>query len=660
MLGKLSLAAIPFGSWITLGAFLGMLIGFLFLLILVTYLGKWQYLWKEWFTSVDHKKIGIMYIIVAIVMGLRGFIDSLMLRTQQTFSFGTAHGYLSAEHFNQIFTGHGVIMIFFMAMLFLIGLINIAVPLQIGTRDVAFPVMNSISLWLLISAAILMNISLGIGEFAETGWNAYPPLSELQFSPSVGVDYYIWILEIGGISSLLTGINFLVTIIQLRAPGMTLMKMPLFAWTTLATNILIIGAFPILTVLLALLGLDRYLGMHFFTNSGGGNMMLYVNWFWAWGHPEVYILILPAFGIFSEVVANFMHKKLFGYTSMVYSIVAITILSYLVWLHHFFVMGNGGTVNAIFGIMTMLIAIPTGVKIFNWVFTIHRGRLHLTSPMLWTLGFLITFVLGGMSGVMLAMAPADFVLHNSEFLIAHFHNVIISGTVFGAIAGYIYWFPKACGFTLNEKLGKIAFVFFFTGVVITFTPLYELGFMGMTRRLLHYDNPAWQMPIWIAQIGVLIIGLGVFLLFLQLFVSFLQRKQNIDLTGDPWNGRTMEWSIASPPPHYNFALIPTINHRDEFWVRKQTGYAHQNSNNYHDILMPKNSSVGLFIGLFSLIFGFAMVWHIWWLVVLSMLAIMLTIMIPGFNDGLYYYIPADEVEEIEEHHLRNSETHYVK
>lgn len=659
LLGKLNLSVIPYDSWIIMGAFGGMIFGFLALVVLITYLGKWQYLWKEWFTSVDHKKIGIMYIIVAIVMGVRGFADSLMLRSQLAFSYGSAHGYLKPDHFNQIFTGHGVIMIFLMAMPFLIGLINVAVPLQIGTRDVAFPVMNSISLWLVIAAAILMNISLGIGEFAKTGWNAYPPLSELQYSPSVGVDYYIWVLEIAGVSSLLTGINFLVTIIKLRAPGMSLMKMPLFAWTTLGTTILIIGAFPILTVLLALLGLDRYLGMHFFTNSAGGNMMLYVNWFWAWGHPEVYILVLPAFGVFSEVVANFSGKRLFGYPAMVYSILAITVISYIVWLHHFFIMGAGGTVNAIFGIMTMIIAVPTGVKIFNWVFTMYRGRLRFTTPMLWTLGFLVTFVVGGMSGVMLSIAPADFVLHNSEFLIAHFHNVLISGTVFGAIAGYIYWFPKAFGFKLNEKLGIIAFWFFINGYIITFTPLYILGFMGMTRRILHYDNPAWQTPMWIAAIGVVVIGIAIAFMFLQLVVSFMQRKENLDLTGDPWNGRTLEWSVSSPAPHYNFAVIPTVNDRDEFWERKQNGTAREKLTDYHDILMPKNTPVGFFIGIFSVAFGFGMVWHIWWMAILGLFAILLTMIIRVSNDDLYYYVPAHEVKEIEEEHAQ-MRADYVK
>lgn len=650
MLGKLNLAAIPYHDMIIMGAFVGMIAGLFGLIVLVTYLGKWKYLWTEWFTTVDAKKIGIMYIIVALIMGLRGFVDSIMMRSQLVLSYGSAQGYLAPEHYNQVFTGHGIIMIFLMAMPFIIGLINIAMPLQIGARDVAFPGMNLIGLWLLIAAAILMNMSLGIGEFAQTGWTAYPPLSELQFSPTVGVDYYIWILQIAGIGSLITGINFLVTILKMRAPGMTLMKMPLFTWTALATSILIIGAFPILTVNLALLGLDRYLNMHFFTNAAGGNMMLYVNWFWAWGHPEVYILVLPAFGIFSEIIANFTQKRLFGYTSMVYSILVIVILSYLVWVHHFFVMGAGGTVNAIFGIMTMIIAVPTGVKIFNWLFTMHRGRIHFDTPMLWTLGFLTTFIFGGMAGVMLSIAPADFVLHNSQFLIAHFHNVIVSGTVFGVIAGYIYWFPKVFGFKLHERLGKIAFGLFFSGFILAFAPLYVLGFMGMTRRLHHYDNPAWQLPLGIAAFGVALLALAIFVIVLQLVVSIIQRKKHLDLTGDPWNGRTLEWSIPSPAPHYNFAIIPTVTMRDEFWERKQQGAAEEKPKQYEDILLPKNTAAGLLIGLFSVAFGFGMVWHIWWMVLFGFVATLWTLIAYLVNDDTHYYLPASEVKAIEEGH----------
>lgn len=654
-LGKLSLAAIPFDNPITLGAFSFMLCGLITVALIITFLHKWKYLWREWFTSVDHKKIGVMYILVGLVMGVRGFADGVLMRSQLLFSYGHSHGYIHANHYDQIFSGHGVIMIFFVAMPFIIGLINIAVPLQIGARDVAFPFLNSVSLGLFVAGAVLVNISLGIGEFAKTGWIAYPPLSEISYSPGVGVDYYIWSLEIAGTGTLLTGINFLVTILKLRAPGMKLMHLPLFTWTALGTNLLIIGAFPILTVDLALLALDRYLGMHFFTNTGGGNMMMYVNWFWAWGHPEVYILILPVFGVFSEVVTNFSGRKLFGYTSMVYSTMAITLISYLVWLHHFFTMGAGGNVNAFFGIMTSLIAIPTGVKIFNWLFTMYHGKIRFKIPMLWTLAFLCTFVIGGMTGVMLAIPPADFVLHNSEFLIAHFHTTIIAGTIFGFFAGYTYWFPKAFGFTLNELLGKLGLTFFVIGFYLTFMPLFILGFMGMTRRINHYDNPAWKIPILIAAIGVVIIGIGMFFLILQLIMSFIQRKQHKDLSGDPWDARTLEWSVASPPPSYNFAVLPLVHGRDEFWEKKQKGSAYEQPSNYHDILMLNNTPAGIFIGIFSLLFGFAMVWYIWWLACFSFSALIITIILRTSHDKVYHYISAEKIQETEERFINTIE-----
>lgn len=490
MLGKLTIEAVPYHEPIIMIALGGA--GLLGLLIAgaITKYKLWGYLWNEWFTSVDHKRIGVMYIIVALIMLLRGFADAGMMRTQQALAGNGGEGVLPPHHYDQIFTAHGVIMIFFMAMPFMTGLLNLIVPLQIGARDVAFPFLNSLSFWLFVAGAALINISLGVGEFAQTGWLAYPPLSGLEYSPGVGVDYYIWALQVSGLGTLLTGVNFFVTIMRMRAPGMTLMRMPIFTWTALITNILIIAAFPILTVALALLGADRYLGTHFFTNDGGGNAMMYVNLIWIWGHPEVYILILPAFGIFSELIATYSRKRLFGYTSMVYATACIGVLSFVVWLHHFFTMGSGANVNAFFGITTMIISIPTGVKIFNWLFTMFRGRVHMTSPVLWTIGFIITFSIGGMTGVMLAIPAVDFVLHNSLFLIAHFHNVIIGGVVFGYLAGLTYWFPKAFGFKLNEKLGKASFWCWIIGFFVAFMPLYVLGFMGMTRRMNTYNHPS--------------------------------------------------------------------------------------------------------------------------------------------------------------------------
>ncbi|MBN3789997.1 cytochrome o ubiquinol oxidase subunit I [Burkholderia sp. Ac-20353] len=649
MFGKLTLSAIPFDQPIIMGAgaFMGLVV--LGILAALTISGRWKWLWSEWLTSVDHKKIGAMYIIVAFIMLLRGFADAIMMRLQLALSYN-APGFLPPHHYDQIFTAHGVIMIFFMAMVFMVGLMNLIVPLQIGARDVAFPFINSLSFWMTAVSAILINISLVIGEFAQTGWLAYPPLSELQYSPGVGVDYYLWALQISGVGTLLTGVNFFVTIIKMRAPGMTLMKMPVFTWTALCTNVLIMASFPILTATLALLGLDRYFGMHFFTNEAGGNAMLYLNLIWAWGHPEVYILILPAFGIFSEVIATFAKKPLFGYKTMVYATCAIMVLSFLVWLHHFFTMGSGANVNAFFGIMTMIIAIPTGVKVFNWLFTMYRGRIEFTTPVLWTIGFMVTFTLGGMTGVMMAIPGADFVLHNSLFLIAHFHNVIIGGVLFGYLAGFNYWFPKAFGFKLNEKLGKAAFWFWQVGFYVAFVPLYVLGFMGMTRRLNHYDNPAWHPWLLVAVFGAVLIAIGIGCQLLQLVVSIRNRNlpQYRDTTGDPWGGRTLEWATTSPPPAYNFAAIPQVRSLDAYADMKARGDGRPNPATLRDIHMPSNTCAGLVIGIFSLALGFALVWHIWWLAIAGLVGIVATLAIYSSRDNDGYYIPASTVRRIEE------------
>ncbi|AOY68858.1 cytochrome o ubiquinol oxidase subunit I [Xanthomonas euvesicatoria pv. euvesicatoria] len=647
MLGKLTIEAVPYHEPIIMVALGGA--GLLGLLIAgaITKYKLWGYLWKEWFTSVDHKRIGVMYIIVALVMLLRGFADAAMMRTQQALAGGGGEGVLPPHHYDQIFTAHGVIMIFFMAMPFMTGLLNLIVPLQIGARDVAFPFLNSLSFWLFVAGAALINISLGVGEFAQTGWLAYPPLSGLEYSPGVGVDYYIWALQVSGLGTLLTGINFFVTIMRMRAPGMTLMRMPIFTWTALITNILIIAAFPILTVALALLGADRYLGTHFFTNDGGGNAMMYVNLIWIWGHPEVYILILPAFGIFSELIATYSRKRLFGYTSMVYATSCIGVLSFVVWLHHFFTMGSGANVNAFFGITTMIISIPTGVKIFNWLFTMFRGRVHMTSPVLWTIGFIITFTIGGMTGVMLAIPAVDFVLHNSLFLIAHFHNVIIGGVVFGYLAGLTYWFPKAFGFKLNEKIGKASFLCWIIGFFVAFMPLYVLGFMGMTRRMNTYNHPEWAPWLYVAAVGAAIIGMGIFLNLVQIGYSVWKRKEHMDYTGDPWDGRTLEWATSSPPPFYNFAVLPHIDDRDQFWADKQNGKGWVRPSKYEAIHMPRNTGAGVYIGAFSVLLGFGLIWHIWWLAIIGLVGMIGSFIARTFDDDIDYWVPADEVERIE-------------
>ncbi|MEN9946682.1 MAG: cytochrome o ubiquinol oxidase, subunit [Pseudomonadota bacterium] len=649
-LGRLSWDAIPIHEPPAVIAGVGMIGGFLFLVAVITYLGKWGYLWKEWFTSVDHKRIGVMYIIIAIVMLLRGFADALLMRAQQAVAVGDNMGYLPPHHYDQIFTAHGVIMIFFVAMPLIIGLMNIVVPLQIGARDVAFPFLNSFSFWLFMVGVVLVMLSLIVGEFAQTGWLAYPPLSETQYSPGVGVDYYIWSLQISGIGTLVSGINFFVTIIKMRCPGMTLMKMPVFTWTALCSNILIIISFPILTVCLALLSLDRYLDFHFFTNDFGGNPMMYINLIWGWGHPEVYILVLPVFGIYSEITSTFSRKRLFGYNTMVYATACITILSFVVWLHHFFTMGAGANVNAFFGITTMIIAIPTGVKIFNWLFTMYRGRIRFTAPMYWTIGFMVTFSIGGMTGVLLSVPGADFLLHNSLFLIAHFHNVIIGGVVFGVMAGITYWCPKAFGFKMIEKYGIYSFWCWLIGFYVAFMPLYVLGFMGATRRLSHYDaSTGWHSLFVIAFIGALIIFAGIGFQVLQILLSVIKHKQNQDYTGDPWDGRTLEWATSSPPPFYNFAFVPTVSSVEPLWDDKEgKAKIFPENRQYEDIHMPRNTGIGALIGGFSFLLGFGFIWYIWWLVAVSGLAIFACVVARSFDYDTEYYVPASEVEAIEE------------
>lgn len=611
MFGLLTPSAFIHGP-IETGAQLTVVFGFLAVVGLLFYYRAWGWLWREWLTSLDAKKIGIMYLVLSFVMLARGAVDAFMMRAQQASAVGEAAGYLSPEHYAQIFTAHGVIMIFFMAMPFMFGLINLIVPLQLGARDVAYPFLNSVSFWLTAAGALLVNLSLVAGEFAATGWLAYPPLSELQYSPGVGVDYYIWALQLAGAGTLLAGINFIVTILKMRAPGMTLLRMPMFPWTTLGAMMLVVFAFPILTITLALLSLDRTLGMHFFTTDLGGSAMLYVNLIWAWGHPEVYILMLPAFGIFSEIVPTFAQKRLFGYVSMVVATIAIVVLSFVVWVHHFFTMGAGANVNAFFGIMTMVIAIPTGVKVFNWLFTMFRGRIIFATPMLWFMGFLTTFILGGMTGVLLSIPGADFQLHNSLFLVAHFHNMLIGGVLFGFFAGFAYWFPKVTGFMLNERIGKWAFWSWIIGFLLAFLPLYALGLMGMTRRLSQAE-PLWQPLLLVAAFGACVIAVGLFLQALQLFVSIRNRKKN-PAGNDPWSGRTLEWSTPSPAPWYNFANIPHVHGRDAWWAMKEAGaLAHPSPHNMGSELTPERSSVGLAIGAAGLVFGFAVVWHIWWL-----------------------------------------------
>lgn len=645
MFGRLTLEAFKH-NWIEALAGWSMVLAALGAAAYLTYHKKWKWLWSEWLTSVDHKKIGMMYIVVSFLMLAKGLVDAGMMRAQQAMAAGEAMGYLTTPHFQQLFTAHGVTMIFFVGMGFMFGLINLVLPLQIGARDVAFPFLNSVSFWLFGSGALFILVSLVVGEFAATGWSAYPPLAGIRYNPGVGVDYWLWSVQVSGAGSLLSGINFLVTIFKMRCPGMSLMKMPIFVWAVLATMVLVVFAFPILTATAAMLTTDRLIDTRIFTPEYCGNPMMYINLFWAWGHPEVYILVLPAFGIFSEVVPVFSHKRLFGYTSMVWAIIGITFLSFIVWLHHFFTMGAGANVNAFFGIMTMVIALPTGVKVFNWLFTLFRGRVRFATPMLWFLGFVVVFTIGGMAGVLMSIPAADFQVHNSLFLIAHFHYVIIGGVIFGFFAGYSYWFPKFVGFKLNERIGRAAFWFWIIGFNLAFLPLYLLGFMGATRRLDHYTVPEWQPLFIIALIGFLGVLSGFCLQVWQLFVSIKERKNNLDMTGDPWDGRTLEWSTASPPPFYNFAFTPQVHSRDPFWIAKHAGETGQ-VREYHDIHMPKNTAAGFYVGALSFLLGFGVIWHMFWLALISAILLVGCLILRLYEKHTEYYVTAAEVKKIE-------------
>jgi cytochrome o ubiquinol oxidase subunit I len=653
--GRLSWDAIPYHEPILLGTFIMVALGGLAIVAGLTRFRLWAPLWSNWITSIDHKKIGIMYMVLGLVMLLRGFADALMMRAQQALSFGDHAGFLPPHHYDQIFTAHGVIMIFFVAMPFVTGLMNYVVPLQIGARDVAFPFLNNFSFWMTTFGAALTMLSLFVGEFARTGWLAYPPLSGILASPDVGVDYYIWSLQIAGVGTLLSGVNLITTIVKMRAPGMTMMKMPVFTWTSLCTNVLIVVTFPVLTAVLAMLSMDRMVGTHFFTNDMGGNAMMYVNLIWIWGHPEVYILVLPVFGVFSEIVSTFSGKRLFGYTSMVYATVVITILSYLVWLHHFFTMGSGASVNSFFGITTMIISIPTGAKIFNWLFTMYRGRIRFEVPMLWTIGFMVTFVIGGMTGVLLAVPPADFVLHNSLFLIAHFHNVIIGGVVFGVFAALNYWFPKAFGYKLDEFWGKCSFWFWLVGFYLAFMPLYVLGLMGVTRRMSHFDDPSLQIWFQIAALGAVLIACGIGSTLVQFYVSYRRRHELRDVSGDPWNGRTLEWSTSSPPPDYNFAFTPRVHDTDTWSDMKRRSYTRPREG-FIAIHMPKNTAAGFVIAALSSVVAFALIWQMWLVAGVAFAATLVATIIHTFNYKRDYYIPADEVVHTETERTRMLES----
>jgi cytochrome o ubiquinol oxidase subunit I len=652
LLGRLTWESLPFvNAWqeptvskiIAAGAGGVVVLGAIITFGLITFLGKWRYIWAEWMTSLDHKKIGIMYMIFAVIMFSRALIEAVLMRVQQAVAINNP-GLLSPDHFGQLFTTHGTIMIFFVGMPLLTGLINFAVPLQIGARDVAFPYMNSISLWMTIGGGILLMASLIFGEFSTGGWSGYPPYTELAFNGGVGPDYWIWAVTLSSVGAMMTGINFAVTVYKFRAPGMRWMRLPLFTWTSFCTAILMIFAMPPLTVATLLLAADRYLGMHFFTNALGGNMMNFVNLFWLFGHPEVYILILPAFGVYSEVVSTFSAKTLYGYTSLVLATLVITVLSFTVWLHHFFTMGQSASVNAAFGIATMAIGIPTGVKIYNWIWTMFRGEVRFTTPMLFSIAFMVTFVLGGAIGIILATPPLDFMVHNTLFLVAHFHNMLIPGLLYGMIAGYYYWFPKAFGFRLSETWGRISFVCWVVGFYLAFMPLYVLGMAGAARRTQEFFDPAFRPWLIIALLGALLIAAGFASLAVQLWVSIKERDANRVSVGDPWDARGLEWSIPAPPPEYNFAVLPHVSARDAFYWRKQNNGAYKPAHHYQDIEVPKNSMCGVLVGLATTASFFGLVWHIWWLAFCGFALAVGTAIARSFMRDVRRTIQAAEVE----------------
>jgi len=608
----------------------------------LTYFKKWGYLWKEWLTTVDHKRIGIMYILAALLMLFRGGVDALLMRAQTA---RPENGLLDGQHYNEIFTTHGVIMILFMAMPFIIGLMNIVTPLQIGARDVAFPRLNAISFWLFFAGAMLFNISFVIGGSPDAGWTAYFPLASTEFSETVGNNYYAIAIQIAGIGTLMTGINFIVTILKMRAPGMTLMKMPMFVWSNLITNVIIVFAFPVLTVALALMTTDRLFGTQFFTTANGGSDMLWANLFWVWGHPEVYIVILPAFGIYSEIISTFARRNLYGYKSMVISMVAISLLSFVVWAHHFYTMGHGAVVNGIFSITTMAIAVPTGVKIFNWLFTLRKGKIQFTSPMLYALAFIPIFTIGGVTGVMLAMASTDYQYHNTMFLVAHFHYVLIPGTVFAVIAGFIYWWPKIFGFSLNEKIGKVTFWFIAISFNVTFFPMFVTGLNGQARRMYTYSEStgfgALNMLSFVGALG-LAIGFGLLVYNIYWSTRYMPRNE----TSDPWDARSLEWATHSPIPEYNFALVPTVESTEAFWDQKKHNIP-LFKGKYEPIHMPNNSGIPVILGVLFFFWGFFMVFSWWIPAIIATIGIFACMVYRTFEKDHGHYISVEEIEETE-------------
>ncbi|MCP1357676.1 cytochrome aa3 quinol oxidase subunit I [Aneurinibacillus migulanus] len=609
----------------------------------LTYFKKWGYLWREWLTTVDHKRIGIMYLISALLMLFRGGVDAIMMRAQLAVP---NNDLLDAQHYNEIFTTHGVVMIIFMAMPFIMALMNFVVPLQIGARDVAFPRLNALSFWLFFMGAMLFNISFVIGGSPDAGWSSYFPLASNEFSQSVGTNYYMFALQISGLGTLMTGINFITTILKMRAPGMTLMKMPMFTWSALVTNVIIVFAFPVLTVALLMGSMDRLFGANFFTMSNGGMDMLWANLFWVWGHPEVYILVLPAFGIYSEIISTFARRNLYGYKSMVASMVIISFLSFLVWTHHFFTMGQGALTNSIFSITTMAIAVPTGIKIFNWLFTLWKGKIVFSVPMLYSMLFIPIFTIGGVTGVMLGMSSADYQYHNTMFLVAHFHLVIIPGVVFAMLAGLTYYWPKMFGFMLNERIGKWAAWFIAIGTCLAFFPMFISGLDGQARRMYTYSE-ATGFGLWnmLSFIGAL--GLAVGFAFIVYNIYYSARYASRDIGSDPWDARSLEWATHNPVPAYNFAIVPQVDSIEAFWDSKKKGHV-LFKGEYEKIHMPNNSGMPFIMSCIFFIWGFTFVFGMWIPVILTTIGIFACMAHRSFEKDHGHYISVKEIKATEE------------
>ncbi len=600
-------------------------------------------LW-DWLTTVDHKKIGILYLLGGGFFFIVGGIEAMIIRLQL---LTPNNDLVSAGIFNQIITMHGTTMIFLAAMPILIGFMNAIMPLQIGARDVAFPFLNSLGFWMFFFGGVFLNLSWFFGQVPDAGWTSYASLA--MASEGHGVDFYAIGLQIAGGGTLLGGINFLVTIINMRAPGMTYMRMPLFTWTTFVASAMILFAFPPLTVGLFLLTFERMFGANFFDPTMGGNTIIWEHIFWIFGHPEVYILILPAFGIFSEIFSIFSRKRLFGYSAMVFATVLIGFLGFMVWAHHMFTVGLGPTANAIFSVATMAIAIPTGVKIFNWLLTIWGGSIKVTTPMLWALGFIPTFVMGGVTGVMLGTAPLDYQLHDTYFVVAHFHYVIVGGTVFGILAGtHLYW-PKMFGTMLNEALGKVTFWFFFIGFHLTFLIQHWLGFWGMPRRVFTYmDGQGWNLSNYISSVGALFMAIGITIMVYNIIITSIK---NVRVANDPWgDGRTLEWAIESPPPFYNFAQTPLVRGLDTVYIEKMEGNLSgiTPAEPVQDIHMPNGSfipfmlSLGLFIAGFGAMFRTEEPWGMAVLVI-GLVWTFAAMAMRSLKDDLGFYVKKEDV-----------------